>query len=63
MRKQLLVNIPVALHAKLKFRARQEGRSMTAIVKEAIEDRLGLPYEPSVQEQLADDLEALLESA
>ncbi len=59
VKKQLLVNLPLALHARLKGRAYQEGRTMTSIVIEALEDRLDMPYEPSFQEALADELEAL----
>ncbi len=60
-KKYLLIPVSVALHAKLKWKASQEAKPMTQIVRGLIEDYLGQPPEPaSFQEALAQEIQEKL---
>jgi predicted DNA-binding protein len=55
--KYFIVPASVALHARMKYRAKQEGRPMTKIIRGLIEEYLEIPPDPpSFQEALAREI-------
>lgn len=63
MRKQLLVNVPLALHAKLKHRARVQGRTMTDIVVGALQTELDEPIPTTYQDEMVKELDEILKNS
>lgn len=66
MKKTLIVPMTVGQHTRLKFAARKEGRSMSAIVREVVDQYLETPHrrggDAEVYEELSAKIHAVLES-
>lgn len=62
--RRLLIPITVSMHARLKVRAQEENRSMSSIVREVLDDYLGVPVREShdVYDELSEKFSELLES-
>jgi len=58
----MMVPMTVAMHARLKVRARSEGRSMSAIIRELVDGYLGTSaLEPDFYDELSQKVLAALE--
>ena len=58
----MLTPMTMAMHAKLKVRAREEGRSMAAIVRELLDEYLGVAHQETqdVYDELSERFSEML---
>ena len=58
----LMVPVTVAMHTKLKYRADVEGRSMAALVRDMVDEYLGVEVEPDYLDVLNESIQEALQS-